>query len=137
MLLRSLLKTNKVWTAIIISAVVFGLFHVLSNSVIALDRLVPTTLVGIVLGFLAYKSDSILPGILLHALHNAAVSFLAYFQPQLSQYPWFPDESDPIPYWWVIVAVIVAAIGWLVLIKSKNDSPEFDATESRQVAEVV
>ena len=136
MLLRSLVKSNKVWPSIIISAAVFGAFHVLSNSVVALDRLVPTTLVGIVLGYLAYKSDSILPGIVLHALHNAAVSFLAYFQPQLSRYSWFPGESDPIPYWWVLLAVFVAALGWLLLVKSKRDDRGLNAVVSRPVAEV-
>ncbi len=137
MLLRSLLKSSRVWQAIIISAAVFGAFHVLSNSVVALDRLVPTTLVGMVLGYLAYKSDSILPGILLHALHNAAVSFLAYFQPQLSRYSWFPGESDAIPYWWVLIAVAVAAVGWALLVGSKRDDRGSNEIVSGSVAEVV
>ena len=70
MLLRSLLRWNSVWKSILISAMVFGSFHVLSNSVIALDRLLPSTLIGVMLGYLAYKSDSIWPGVILHSLNN-------------------------------------------------------------------
>ncbi|MFT7632967.1 MAG: sodium transport system permease protein, partial [Mariniblastus sp.] len=108
---RSLLKTNAAWKAILISALVFGSFHMLSSSVIAIDRLVPTTLIGLMLGYLAYKSNSILPGIILHALNNAIVIFLAYYQPRLSDQPWFPGEEDPIPVSWVVVGLVVALIG--------------------------
>jgi ABC-type Na+ efflux pump permease subunit/membrane protease YdiL (CAAX protease family) len=107
-LLRSLLKDRPVWLAITISAVVFGLFHVLSNSVVAMDRLLPTTLVGIVLGWLCYRSGSIIPGILMHMLHNGIVVFLAYYQPQLSEYAWFPAEGAAIPVSWIGVSALVS-----------------------------
>lgn len=112
MLLRSLLKFNSAWKAILISAAVFGCFHMLSNSVIAVDRFIPTTLIGIILGYLAFKSNSILPGIILHSLNNGIVVFLAYYQPLLTnKYAWFPNEQDPIPMTWVLTGVAVAAIG--------------------------
>ena len=111
MLLRSLLKSHSVWKAIVISALVCGSFHVLSNSVIALDRLVPSTIIGLMLGYLAYKSDSIWPGVILHSLNNAIVIFLAYYQPSLSELAWFPGEEDSIPVLWVVAGLVVAAIG--------------------------
>ncbi len=129
MLLRSLLKFNTAWKAILISAAVFGSFHVLSNSVIAIDRLIPTTLIGIVLGYLAYKSNSIFPGIILHALNNGIVVFLAYFQPQLTkEYAWFPGDQDSIPVSWVLVGAAVAAIGLSLVWFSRPD--EADVRES-------
>ena len=85
MLQRSLLKNGAAWKAILISALVFGGFHTISNSVVAIDRLIPTTLVGLVLGYLAYKSNSILPGMFLHAIHNACVSYLALFSRTVSR----------------------------------------------------
>ena len=111
MLLRSLLKSNAAWKAIVISALIFGSFHMLSNSVIAIDRLIPSTLIGLMLGYLAYKSDSILPGIILHCLNNAIVIFLAYFQPKLSELSWFPGEEESIPVLWVVSGVVVASMG--------------------------
>jgi membrane protease YdiL (CAAX protease family) len=129
MLLRSLLKFNTAWKAILMSAAVFGSFHVLSNSVIAIDRLIPTTLIGIVLGYLAYKSNSIFPGIILHSLNNGIVVFLAYFQPKLTkEYAWFPGDQDSIPVSWVLVGAAVAAIGLTLVWLSRPD--EADVRES-------
>ena len=126
LLLRSLLKYKTKWTAILASAVIFGLFHVLSNSVIAMDRLVPTALVGIILGYLCYKSGSILPGIILHLLHNGIVAFLAYYQEKLSQFDWFPDASEPIPTTWILGALVPAAIGIILISVSKRAPLETD-----------
>ena len=130
MLLRSLLRSNPAGIAILISAIVFGLFHVLSNSVIAIDRLLPTMLVGLMLGYLAYKSNSILPGIVLHAMHNAAVAFLAYYQPILSQYEWFPAEDDPIPGTWIMAGAFVSLVGLALVVWAKRAQPDEFATES-------
>ncbi len=133
MLLRSLLQTKKAWMAILISATVFGLFHVLGNSVVALDRLIPTTLVGVVLGYIAYKSDSIYPGMILHSIHNAMVSFLAYYQPLLSKMSWFPGEDEAIPNSWVGIAAIGVFVGMALVIGSKRtpaDRPETETDSS-------
>ena len=120
MLQRSLLKKQSPWQAIAISALVFGGFHTINNSVVAIDRLIPTTLVGIVLGYLAYKSNSILPGVILHAIHNACVSYLAYFQQQLVQQPWFPQD-EKLPLTWVGMAGLVAIISLVMIVASKAD----------------
>ena len=130
MLQRSLLKNWSPWKAILVSAVVFGGFHTISNSVVAIDRLIPTTLVGLVLGYLAYKSDSILPGMILHAVHNACVSYLAYFQPQLVKQSWFP-EDETLPLMWVGAAGLVAVASLAGLIWCKPSAgdrvPEVDS----------
>ena len=120
MLLRSLLRSRSVWKAILISAVVFGSFHMLSNSVIAIDRLIPTTLIGVMLGYLAYKSDSILPGIILHSFNNAIVIFLAYYQPKLSALSWFPGEEDSIPVMWVVAGLVVASVGAAIVWSTRR-----------------
>ena len=123
MLQRSLLKNGAAWKAILISALVFGGFHTISSSVVAIDRLVPTTLVGLVLGYLAYKSNSILPGIMLHAIHNACVSYLAYYQEQLAEQPWFPEDKQ-LPLAWVGIAVLVAMLSLGLVVWSKRSPDE-------------
>ena len=127
MLFRSLMKSSSVLKAILISAIVFGVFHTLGNSAIAIDRLIPSTLVGIMLGYLAYKSDSIVPGIVLHSLNNAIVIFLAYFEPQLRELDWFPGKDDPIPLQWVVGGCLITAVGIALVYLSKRPS------ETRQV----
>ena len=134
MLFRSLLKANSVWKAVLISALVFGIFHTLGNSAIAIDRLVPTTLVGIMLGYLAYKSDSILPGIVLHCFHNAIVIFLAYFEPQLRAFSWFPGKDDPIPLQWVLVGCLVAAVGVALIYLSKRPAEPAPIRQSESLS---
>lgn len=125
MLQRSLLINMKPWQAIVLSAVVFGAFHTISSSVIAVDRFIPTTLVGLILGYIAYKSDSLLPSILLHAIHNACVSFLAHFQETLSKQSWFPQDES-IPWQWVAGGALVAAIGMALVVLAKRPSGQAD-----------
>ena len=48
------------------SAVLFGVFH----EVLFSGRLLPSTFLGLVLGFVRLRSGSVLPGIVLHVLHN-------------------------------------------------------------------
>ncbi len=120
MLLRALSREWKAWTAILTTAILFGVFHILSNSAISLDRFLPTTLIGLLLGYLAWKSNSIWPGVILHALHNGTVAFLGYYQPQLSELSWFPQEAEKIPPAWGLIACAVAAVGMALVIRSKR-----------------
>jgi ABC-2 type transport system permease protein/sodium transport system permease protein len=59
---------------IVISAVLFGVFHVIIQSApgaFSIERLLPSTLMGLVLGWLAWRSRSVIPGMLLHGIYNA------------------------------------------------------------------
>lgn len=123
LLLRTLLAHKSKWIAILTSAAFFGLFHVLSSSTIALDRFLPTAMIGIILGYLCYKSGSILPGVMLHAIHNAIVAFLAYYQPKLSQFAWFIGENDSVPLSWVLISLVPMVAG-LAMIVTGSRRPE-------------
>ncbi|MEM9943712.1 MAG: CPBP family glutamic-type intramembrane protease, partial [Planctomycetota bacterium] len=131
MLLRSLTRKGDVVQGIVLSALLFGLFHILSNSVIAMDRLIPTTLIGLMLGYLAWKSNSILPGIILHAINNAFVVFLAYFQPRLEDQSWFPAKDESIPLSWVVAGLIVAVFATGLVAWARKNEPSGDILERR------
>ena len=120
MLLRALSREWKAWNAILTTAILFGVFHILSNSAISLDRFLPTMLIGILLGYIAWKSNSIWPSFILHSLHNGTVAFLGYYQPQLSKLSWFPQEAEKIPPAWGLIACVVAAIGVMLVVRSKR-----------------
>ena len=124
MLLRSLAKEWKAWNAILATAILFGVFHILSNSAVSLDRFLPTMLIGILLGYIAWKSNSIWPGFLLHALHNGTVAFLGYYQESLSKLSWFPEEAEKVPTSWGIVACVVACVGVAIIVKAPRKSAE-------------
>ncbi|MEW4561204.1 ABC transporter permease subunit/CPBP intramembrane protease [Bremerella sp. JC770] len=55
------------WAAISISAIFFGLLHGI------LQQSIPATIFGLMIGFLAVQSRSLLPAILFHATHNSLV----------------------------------------------------------------
>ena len=66
LLLDSLLKTRcRPWVAIIISAVVFGLFHGLWAP------FVTATLFGLLAGWLYWRTGSIIPGLIIHIANNS------------------------------------------------------------------
>lgn len=125
-LLRALLKDRSAWLAVVISALIFGLFHVLGNSVVAMDRFLPTTLVGLILGWLCYRTGSIVPGIILHMLHNGFVVFMAYYQPTLSKYSWFPDEEAHIPVSWIVASVLIGGGCIAYLHFTADKTADFD-----------
>ena len=77
-------------------------------------------LIGILLGYIAWKSNSIWPSFILHTLHNGTVAFLGYYQPQLSELSWFPEEAEKIPPTWGLIGCVVAAIGIMLVVRSKR-----------------
>ncbi len=67
-ILSGLEQKRRVRSAIFLSALMFGFLHVLLS---LFQQLFNATLLGVVLGLLAMRSKSILPGILFHFLNNA------------------------------------------------------------------
>ena len=67
-ILSGLERQHRTRSAILLSALMFGFLHVLLS---LFQQLFNATLLGIVLGLLAVRSRSILPGILFHLLNNA------------------------------------------------------------------
>jgi sodium transport system permease protein len=70
-ILRGLRSRVGAGSAIVLTAVLFGLFHM------DVYRLVPASLLGILLGYLAHASGSILPAMLAHFCNNAILVTLA------------------------------------------------------------
>ena len=67
-ILSGLERQHRTRSAILLSALMFGFLHVLMS---LFQQLFNATLLGIVLGLLAVRSRSILPGIVFHFLNNA------------------------------------------------------------------
>ncbi len=102
-------------TAVLLSAFLFALFHIVAGNVLSLERFIPTLLLGLVLGFVAVSTGSIWPGVLLHALHNSLVlSFSRIDKERLVH--WF-GEGEHMPLWMLGIAGVVLAIGiWSIYI---------------------
>jgi sodium transport system permease protein len=92
---------------IILSALLFGLFHFVS----LVDRLIPSTLMGLLLGWVCWQTRSVLPGMLLHATYNGLMQLLPYLQINLGG----PEELQELLRGCLIAAVPTAIVGALVV----------------------
>lgn len=66
-ILAGLLRKHPPGRAILISAVLFGVFHMVPQ------QMVVASILGVVLAMTATRTGSVYPGMLLHALHNGAM----------------------------------------------------------------
>lgn len=96
------------WRAIAFSAFFFGVTHgILQQSLV-------TFLVGLILGYIAVQSGSILPGIAFHFTHNALVVLHGYLADwltaeRLAAHPWLGGlvsvKGGMVEYSWPVIAL--------------------------------
>jgi sodium transport system permease protein len=95
---------------ILASAVLFGLFHVVTTSVLAVERLLPSTALGLILGWLCWRCGSVLPGVLLHACHNGLLLLIAYYRDDL-QVLRLGEADQHLPWHWLAVSSLGLLLG--------------------------
>jgi sodium transport system permease protein len=113
-LLRALRTRQSELLAIVTSATIFGLFHVIVMEGMLFDRFLPTTFLGLILGWLAIRTGSIWPGVLLHGTHNGLLLVVARYRDELAQRGWGVEEAAHLPTSWLVGAGVVAVIGILI-----------------------
>ncbi len=96
---------------ILATSLLFGLFHVLTGSSLLIERFVPTTLMGLFLGWVAYRSGSVWPGMLLHAVHNGFLNTLARYRDKLAFLGTVDDDLAHLPLPWLLATTAVALVG--------------------------
>ncbi len=109
------LSRRSVWAAILISSVLFGLMHVVTSSVLMAERFLPTTLIGILLAWIALRTGSIWPGMILHAVHNGLQFTLNHYRDALAKWDYAVAEGDHLPVSWLIAGGATTLLGCLVL----------------------
>lgn len=110
--LSSLHKYSTTW-AVVLSALLFGLMHVLTSNVLAVERFLPTTLIGLILGFVALRTGSLWPGMLLHALHNGLLLTMSHYSEKLKTMKILVEEGEHLPIAWLIVGGLAGCLGLL------------------------
>lgn len=85
------------WLTIGASALLFGFFHLVSAGELAF---LSSTILGIVLGWVAWRSGSVFPGMALHALHNGILIWAE-----------IGELDDMLPWSWVALGAAGAAAG--------------------------
>lgn len=117
-LLRALLAATSERNSIVISAVLFGGFHVLATDALATERLLPSTFLGLILGWVAWRTASVVPGMLLHACHNGLLLLLAYYRDELAESGWGLQEQAHMPLAWLAAAAVGVIVGLSLVWRS-------------------
>ena len=103
-ILRAFEKSWGIWAAILVSGLLFGLYHV------QLSNLLPLAGIGILLAYITYVSESIYPAMLAHLINNGGSVLVATYYPDSSVAELTPETMPPI--WALFVGL--AATTWII-----------------------
>jgi len=117
-------RLSGAWT-VVVSALLFGLFH----EFFIPGKLIPSALLGLVLGWVRLRTGSVLPGMVLHALHNGVVLSVLYYRDALMARGIGVQEQSHMPVTWHIAAVMGIMVG-VALIVAARDRAETTVSES-------
>jgi ABC-2 type transport system permease protein/sodium transport system permease protein len=110
-LLGALRGRLPVWAAIGLTAAVFGLFHASVGGIIAIERVLASTFLGLVLGWVCWTSRSVWPGIALHALSNGLMLLISRYGEGLKAHGWDLEQQRYLPLLIVGLAAVAALAG--------------------------
>jgi ABC-2 type transport system permease protein/sodium transport system permease protein len=103
---------------VIASSLLFGLFH----EVLIPGRLLVSTFLGGVLGWVRLRSGSVLPGMLLHAIHNSLLLSIAHYRDEIIARGWGLQDSEHLPVLWLAGAAIGVLVAGGLLIASTRSA---------------
>jgi sodium transport system permease protein len=114
--LRTVLSAR---ATVVASAFLFGLFH----EVIFPGRLLTSTFLGFVLAWVRMRTGSVVPGMVLHMVHNGLLLSLAYWRDDLAAQGWGVEEQMHLPVQWLALSALGIAIAAGILIAVTRNSP--------------
>ncbi len=88
------------------SAILFGLTHVMLPGSFGLERLIPSTLLGLVLGTVCWHTGSLWPSMIMHVLHNSMVLGIGLYD---------ADATNHVRWDWLAGGAAGALVGVLLL----------------------
>jgi membrane protease YdiL (CAAX protease family) len=97
--MRAFQKSWGVWPAIIVSGLIFGLYH------LQLSNIIPLASLGILFAYVTWVSESIYPAIVAHFVNNGGSVLLGTYYPD-SAFAEITPEAVP-PIWAVIPSLLI------------------------------
>lgn len=113
--LRSFEKSWGIRWAIIISGIIFGMFH------LQLANVLPLASIGILLAFMTWISQSIYPAMIAHFVNNGASVLVGKYYPETAFSELSPETMPPL--WLVAVSVVVSGYLIYLLLKDRINEP--------------
>jgi sodium transport system permease protein len=134
-ILSGFVRSARPAVAIGLSAIAFGVFHIIPQQVFN------AALMGLILGLLAIRSDSLFPGVLFHIIYNSIETVRVRAGDSVVQMPvlkWFL-ASEPSAVGYNTLALVVAGvvatllIAWLIFhgqkAKTAPETPDEAASD--------
>ncbi len=112
--LNLLRRTKAAWTAILITGIIFGFYH------LRLSQVIPLAMIGIFLGWITVKSGSLIPAMVAHFVNNAFSVLLVKFMPDSP----LADSNPEMPPIWLALGSIVLVYVVLYSMKRQTNSGE-------------
>ncbi|MCI0377666.1 MAG: ABC transporter permease subunit [Gemmataceae bacterium] len=109
-LFAALRRHMPAWMTITVTALLFGFLHVVMGGAFGWERLLPSTLMGFVLGWVRWRSGSVWPCIVLHVSHNVLLNLA----PRL-----FEMSGDEVSAGWLAAGAVGAAVGSMAVFFGK------------------
>lgn len=99
--MRAFEKSWGIWPAIIVSGLLFGMYHV------QLSNLIPLATLGMLFAYITWVTKSIYPAIVAHFVNNGGSVLLGTYYPD-SAFAEITPEAMP-PLWAVILSLLITA----------------------------
>lgn len=112
--LKAFQKSWSIWPAILVSGLLFGLYH------LQLSNLLPLASLGILFGYITWAAESIYPAMVAHFINNGGSVLVGIYYPE-SAFAEITPESLP-PMWAVIPSLILSAyiLYWMYNHRTKQ-----------------
>jgi membrane protease YdiL (CAAX protease family) len=102
----------------IVSAILFGLFH----EILFPGRFLASTFLGLVLGWVRLRTASVIPCMMVHAVHNSLLLTAGYYREELIASGWDLEERVHLPAMWLALAAIGIVLAVALLVASTRRS---------------
>jgi sodium transport system permease protein len=134
-ILSGLEHGHRTRSAIFLSALLFGFLHVLLS---LFQQLFNATLLGVVLGLLAVRSGSILPGIIFHFINNAMAVVLGNLagdpsHHRLAEWLYRRPADGLYHWWWVALGALASALLLYRLWRDRGPAPSVKKQKSGEL----
>lgn len=102
-------------SAIIITGLLFGFYH------LRLTQVVVLSLIGMLLAWITIKTDRLWPAIIIHAVNNGILSLAPRLFPSFTE-QYLEADQVILPAWWIIVISLVATTALVYIIRTKESA---------------
>ena len=114
-LFGSLYNSQRPGRTIVLTGILFGLFHLIVTDSLAVERFLPSTFLGLILGWIRYSTGSVIPGICLHICHNGLLLTIVRYEKQIAEWGVGIQLESHLPFVWLVGASILVFISlWLI-----------------------